>query len=167
MVQAAVQKAVGEVKMDVDATPTDVRPSISFHYHADNLIKALKPKNGQSPEGASGSNMSKIQKKALRKSKSVNKEKNQELKGKKPKSGTVTPGGRNTNLRKWKVWKPSAWNRGSEFNQKKQPFKVKEDPEAWRSGWSNRWPQWSSNKSKQWGSMKQDQVGAKGQGRGW
>ena len=82
MVQAAVQKAVGEVKMDVDATPTEVRPSISFHDHADNLIKALKPKNGQSPEGASGSNMSKIQKKALRKSKSVNKEKNQELKGK-------------------------------------------------------------------------------------
>jgi hypothetical protein len=31
MVQAAVHKAVGEVKMDVDATPTDVRPSISFH----------------------------------------------------------------------------------------------------------------------------------------
>jgi len=66
MVQAAVQKAVGEVKMDVDATPTDVRPSISFHDHADNLIKALKPKNGQSPEGASGSNMSKKQKKKKR-----------------------------------------------------------------------------------------------------
>jgi hypothetical protein len=166
MVQAAVQKAVGEVKMDVDATPTDVRPS-TVHDHDDNLIKALRPTNGQSPEGASGSNMSKRQKKTLRKSKSVNKETNQELKGKKPKSGTVTPGGRNTNLRKWNVWKPSAWNRGSEFNQKKQPFKVKEDPEAWRSGWSNRWPQWSSNKSKQWGSMRKNQVGAKGKGRGW
>ena len=49
MVQAAVQKAVGEVKMDVDATPTDVRPSISFHDHADNLIKALKAKQIVNP----------------------------------------------------------------------------------------------------------------------
>ena len=153
MVQAAVQKAVGEVKMDVDATPTEVRPSISFHDHADNLIKALKPKNGQSPEGASGSNMSKRQKKALRKSKSVNKEKNQESKGKQPKGGTVTPGGRNTNLRKWKVWKPSAWSRGSEFNQTKQPFNEKRGPRG-LAKWMEQSLASVEFKNKQWGSKK-------------
>jgi hypothetical protein len=149
--------------MDVDATPTDVRPSISFHDHADNLIKALRPTNGQFPEGTSGSRMSNRQKtKALRKNKSVDKEITQaSAKGNKPKSGTVTLGGTTTNLRKWKVWKPSAWNRGSAFNHKKQHIRAKEDPDVWRRGWNNRWPQWSSDRSKQWGSKQNVKLAQK------
>ena len=61
MVQATVQKAVGEVKMesDGDAIPTDDKPAMYFHDHAADLIRVLKPQNGQSPGRASGSNMSK------------------------------------------------------------------------------------------------------------
>ena len=61
MVQVAVLKAVGDVKMDVDGTPTDVQPMMSYHDRAEELIEALRPTNGLSPEGAPGSNTSKRQ----------------------------------------------------------------------------------------------------------
>jgi hypothetical protein len=119
MVQAAVQKAVGEVKMDVDATPTDVRPS-TVHDHDDNLIKALRPTNGQSPEGASGSHMSKIQenKKAMRKTKASTQRNPSSNKGQRAKEWNCNAW--------WKKYKSSKSGRfgnqlhgtSSEFNQK-------------------------------------------------
>ena len=119
MVQAAVQKAVGEVKMDVDATPTDVRPS-TVHDHDDNLIKALRPTNGQSPEGASGSHMSKIQEneKAMRKTKASTQRNPSSNKGQRAKEWNCNAW--------WKKYKYSKSGRfgnqlhgtSSEFNQK-------------------------------------------------
>jgi len=54
----------------VDATPTEVRPSISFQDHADNLIKALKPKKMVSPGGSFGVKHEQMtEKKALKNSK--------------------------------------------------------------------------------------------------
>ena len=120
MVQAVVQKAVGEDKMDVDATPTDVRPSISFHDHADNSINALRPTNGQSPEGASGSHMSKIEEneKAMRKTKASTQRNPSSNKGQRAKEWNCNAW--------WKKYKSSKSGRfgnqlhgtSSEFNQK-------------------------------------------------
>ena len=144
LVQEAVAIAVGDVTMN-NAPAVD---------HAAVVFKAIKTKSGVSPGDASGS--TKVN--GAKKAKSTKKGKGKG-KGKADNNSHVEKSrrgennqhtARNTNIKKWAVWKPNLWKGSFAHQGNSSSWKTGPNQNKGLGTWVNKWPRWTSQKQGAW-----------------